>query len=84
MDVWKVKQVGAAAFGRVVARSACLLNDDGHLLFNFVTAFAEQKLRPLARTPKLPEEFVKKQKAYFADVDAFELAEEEVSESELE
>lgn len=45
---------------------------------------AKKKLRPLARTPKLPEEFVKKQKAYFADVDAFELAEEEVSESELE
>ncbi|XP_066380436.1 predicted GPI-anchored protein 58 [Miscanthus floridulus] len=43
-----------------------------------------QKKRPLAKTPKLPEEFVKKQKAYFADVDAFELAEEEVSESELE
>ncbi|CAD6258722.1 unnamed protein product [Miscanthus lutarioriparius] len=43
-----------------------------------------KKKRPLARTPKLPEEFVKKQRAYFADVDAFELAEEEVSESELE
>ncbi|XP_039794823.1 uncharacterized protein LOC120660378 [Panicum virgatum] len=43
-----------------------------------------KKKWPLARTPKLPEEFVKKQRAYFADVDAFELAEEEVSESELE
>lgn len=83
MDVWKVKQVGAAAFWKS-SSSICLLNDDDHLLFNFLAAFAEQKLRPLARTPKLPEEFVKKQKAYFADVDAFELAEEEVSESELE
>jgi len=45
--------------------------------------FWEQKW-PLARTPKLPEEFVKKQRAYFADIDAFELPEEEVSESELE
>ncbi|CAN6362045.1 unnamed protein product [Urochloa humidicola] len=43
-----------------------------------------KKKRPLPSTPKLPEDFVKKQKAYFADVDAFELPEEEVSESELE
>ncbi|KAL6630645.1 hypothetical protein ACP70R_028496 [Stipagrostis hirtigluma subsp. patula] len=35
-------------------------------------------------TPKLPEDFVKKQRAYFADIDAFELPEEEVSETELE
>ncbi|RLN00527.1 proteoglycan 4-like [Panicum miliaceum] len=43
-----------------------------------------RKKRPPPSTPKLPEDFVKKQRAYFADVDAFELAEEEVSESELE
>ncbi|KAL6658683.1 hypothetical protein ACP70R_002723 [Stipagrostis hirtigluma subsp. patula] len=35
-------------------------------------------------TPKLPEDFEKKQRAYFADIDAFELPEEEVSETELE
>ncbi|KAL6597344.1 hypothetical protein ACP70R_046784 [Stipagrostis hirtigluma subsp. patula] len=35
-------------------------------------------------TPKLPEDFVKKQRAYFADIDAFELPEEEVSETEQE
>ncbi|KAL6905997.1 hypothetical protein ACP4OV_003598 [Aristida adscensionis] len=35
-------------------------------------------------TPKLPEDFVKKQRAYFADIDAFELSEEEVSETDLE
>ena len=40
--------------------------------------------RPPPSTPKLPEDFVKKQRAYFADVDAFELPVEEVSESELE
>ena len=39
--------------------------------------------RPPPSTPKLPEDFVKKQRAYFADIDAFELPEEEVSESEL-
>ncbi|CAN6344188.1 unnamed protein product, partial [Urochloa humidicola] len=43
-----------------------------------------KKKRPPPSTPKLPEDFVKKQRAYFADVDAFELPEEEVSESELE
>ncbi|CAL4989976.1 unnamed protein product [Urochloa decumbens] len=43
-----------------------------------------KKKRPPPSTPKLPEDFVKKQRAYFADVDAFELLEEEVSESELE
>jgi len=43
-----------------------------------------KKKRPPPSTPKLPEDFVKKQRAYFADIDAFELPEEEVSESELE
>ncbi|RCV36860.1 hypothetical protein SETIT_8G015400v2 [Setaria italica] len=43
-----------------------------------------KKKRPPPSTPKLPEDFVKRQRAYFADVDAFELPEEEVSESELE
>ncbi|CAL4904605.1 unnamed protein product [Urochloa decumbens] len=43
-----------------------------------------KKKRPPPSTPKLPEDFVKKQRAYFADVDAFELPVEEVSESELE
>ncbi|KAJ0979237.1 hypothetical protein J5N97_014711 [Dioscorea zingiberensis] len=32
----------------------------------------------------LPQDFVDKQRAYFAEIDAFELAEEEVSDSELE
>uniref|UniRef100_A0A0A9E5Z6 Sororin C-terminal region domain-containing protein n=1 Tax=Arundo donax TaxID=35708 RepID=A0A0A9E5Z6_ARUDO len=43
-----------------------------------------KKKRPSSRTHKLPEEFVKKYKAYFADIDAFELPEEEVSEPDLE
>ncbi|PVH33466.1 hypothetical protein PAHAL_8G006500 [Panicum hallii] len=43
-----------------------------------------KKKRPPPSIPKLPEDFVKKQRAYFADVDAFDLPEEEVSESELE
>ncbi|KAF8648803.1 hypothetical protein HU200_064502 [Digitaria exilis] len=40
--------------------------------------------RPPPSTPKLPEDFVKKQRAYFAEIDAFDLPVEEVSESELE
>lgn len=32
----------------------------------------------------LPEDFVKKQRAYFEEVDAFELPEEEASETDLE
>uniref|UniRef100_A0A0A9ES14 Sororin C-terminal region domain-containing protein n=1 Tax=Arundo donax TaxID=35708 RepID=A0A0A9ES14_ARUDO len=43
-----------------------------------------KKKRPSSSTHKLPEEFVKKYKAYFADIDAFELPEEEVSETDLE
>jgi len=43
-----------------------------------------KKKRPSPSTPKLPEDFVKKQRAYFADIDAFELAEEEVSETDLD
>ncbi|XP_062201711.1 endochitinase A-like [Phragmites australis] len=43
-----------------------------------------KKKRPSSSTPKLPEDFVKKQRAYFADIDAFELPEEEVSETDLE
>ena len=46
--------------------------------------YFKQKRPPPSSTTKLPEDFVKKQRAYFADVDAFELPEEEVSESELE
>ncbi|XP_066340707.1 flocculation protein FLO11-like [Miscanthus floridulus] len=57
---------------------------DTRLISSSAPCREAKKKRPLAKTPKLPEEFVKKQKAYFADVDAFELAEEEVSESELE
>jgi len=34
--------------------------------------------------PILAPEFVEKQRAYFAEIDAFELPEEEVSDSELE
>ena len=34
--------------------------------------------------PMLPKDFIEKQKAYFAEIDAFELPEEVVSESELE
>ncbi|PWZ46457.1 hypothetical protein Zm00014a_005525 [Zea mays] len=40
--------------------------------------------RPIASTPNLLEDLLEKQRAYFADIDAFELVEEEVSESELE
>ena len=36
------------------------------------------------KKPVLPQDFVEKQKAYFAEIDAFELPEEVVSESELE
>ncbi|KAF8647599.1 hypothetical protein HU200_065230 [Digitaria exilis] len=43
-----------------------------------------KKKRPPPSTPKLPEDFVKKQRAYFAEVDAFDLPVEEVSDSELE
>lgn len=32
----------------------------------------------------LPQDFIEKQRAYFAEVDAFDLPEEAVSESELE
>ncbi|KAF0916591.1 hypothetical protein E2562_007665 [Oryza meyeriana var. granulata] len=34
--------------------------------------------------PILPENFVKKQRAYFEEIDAFELPEEEASETDLE
>ncbi|KAJ1273782.1 hypothetical protein BS78_05G010800 [Paspalum vaginatum] len=44
----------------------------------------KKKKRSWSSTPKLPEDFVKKQRAYFAEVDAFELPVEEVSESDLE
>jgi hypothetical protein len=40
--------------------------------------------RPPPSAPTLPEDFVKRQRAYFAEVDAFELPVEEVSESEVE
>ncbi|XP_021301503.1 translation initiation factor IF-2 isoform X2 [Sorghum bicolor] len=43
-----------------------------------------KKKRTLAITPNLLEDLLEKQRAYFADIDAFELVEEEVSESELE
>ncbi|XP_062204562.1 predicted GPI-anchored protein 58 [Phragmites australis] len=43
-----------------------------------------KKKRPSSSTPKLQEDFVKKQRAYFADIDAFELPEEYVSETDLE
>ncbi|KAF8706968.1 hypothetical protein HU200_030493 [Digitaria exilis] len=43
-----------------------------------------KKKRPPPSTPKLPEDFVKKQRAYFAEIDAFDLPVEEVSESVLE
>ncbi|KAF8397150.1 hypothetical protein HHK36_016057 [Tetracentron sinense] len=35
-------------------------------------------------TPGLPQDFINQQRAYFAEIDAFELPEEVVSESELE
>ncbi|OVA12665.1 hypothetical protein BVC80_9017g18 [Macleaya cordata] len=38
----------------------------------------------LPEEPALPKDFIEKQKAYFAEIDAFELPEEVVSESELE
>ncbi|TVU51589.1 hypothetical protein EJB05_03027 [Eragrostis curvula] len=43
-----------------------------------------KKKRPLSSTPKLPEDFVKKQREHFAKIDAYELLEEEVSETDLE
>ncbi|TVU27380.1 hypothetical protein EJB05_29988 [Eragrostis curvula] len=43
-----------------------------------------KKKRPLSSTPKLPEDFVKKQREHFAEIDAYELLEEEVSETDLE
>ncbi|XP_066359994.1 uncharacterized protein [Miscanthus floridulus] len=43
-----------------------------------------KKKRPIASTPNLLEDLLEKQRAYFADIDAFELVEEEASESELE
>lgn len=51
--------------------------------------FPPQKSRCLLEkrdvsTHDLPQEFVELQRAYFKDVDDFELAEEEVSESELD
>ncbi|KAJ0982333.1 hypothetical protein J5N97_010588 [Dioscorea zingiberensis] len=36
------------------------------------------------KKPVLPQDFIERQKAYFAEIDAFELPEEVVSESELE
>jgi hypothetical protein len=46
--------------------------------------FKQKRAPPSTPTPKLPEDFVKRQRAYFAEVDAFELPVEEVSESEVE
>ncbi|TVU27377.1 hypothetical protein EJB05_29982 [Eragrostis curvula] len=43
-----------------------------------------KKKRALSSTPKLPEDFVKKQREHFAKIDAYELLEEEVSETDLE
>lgn len=49
---------------------------------------AKQRLRhsmpDSVKSYNLPEDFIKKQKAYFAEIDAFELEEEEVSASELD
>jgi hypothetical protein len=33
-------------------------------------------------SPKLPDDFVKKQRAYFQEIDAFDLPEEEASETD--
>ncbi|CAD6258747.1 unnamed protein product [Miscanthus lutarioriparius] len=77
--------VGAAASCPPLGKSTRnIRKKDTRLISSSAPCREAKKKRPLAKTPKLPEEFVKKQKAYFADVDAFELAEEEVSESELE
>ncbi|CAD6343934.1 unnamed protein product [Miscanthus lutarioriparius] len=77
--------VGAAASCPPLGKSTKnIRKKDTRPISSSATCREAKKERPLARTPKLPEEFVKKQRAYFADVDAFELAEEEVSESELE
>ena len=54
------------------------------IIFTFLIACNFEQKRPSPSTPKLPEDFVKKQRAYFADIDAFELAEEEVSETDLD
>ncbi|XP_066357303.1 uncharacterized protein [Miscanthus floridulus] len=43
-----------------------------------------KKKRSIASTPNLLEDLLEKQRVYFADIDAFELVEEEASESELE
>ncbi|CAD6258721.1 unnamed protein product [Miscanthus lutarioriparius] len=77
--------VGAAASCPPLGKSTRnIRKKDTRRISSSAPCHEAKKKRPLAKTPKLPEEFVKKQKAYFADVDAFELAEEEVSESELE
>ncbi|XP_066334744.1 uncharacterized protein [Miscanthus floridulus] len=77
--------VGAAASCPPLGKSTKnIRKKDTRPISSSATCREAKKKRPLVRTPKLPEEFVKKQRAYFADVDAFELAEEEVSESELE
>lgn len=61
----------------------------GSLLLSCIVFFSPQKRRCLLEerdvsTHDLPQEFVELQRAYFKDVDDFELAEEEVSESELD
>ncbi|KAK3119569.1 hypothetical protein QOZ80_9AG0672340 [Eleusine coracana subsp. coracana] len=43
-----------------------------------------KKKRPSSSIPKLPEDFLKKEREYFAAVDAFELPVEEVSETDLD
>jgi len=60
------------------------MTQDTRLISSSAPCLGDKNKRPPPSTPKLPEDFVKKQRAYFADVDAFELPEEEVSESELE
>ncbi|KAK9159242.1 hypothetical protein Scep_005816 [Stephania cephalantha] len=56
--------------------------------FHFNTnPHAKNKKKCLFSTPEqhtLPQDFIDKQRAYFAEVDAFELLEEEASENEME
>ncbi|KAF0905384.1 hypothetical protein E2562_033536 [Oryza meyeriana var. granulata] len=55
---------------------------------NILTHAASKKSTRMENTssgkPELPEDFVKKQRAYFEEIDAFELPEEEASETDLE
>ncbi|KAG2544037.1 hypothetical protein PVAP13_9NG786300 [Panicum virgatum] len=69
--------------GKATSRKTSMVQDTQPISSSAPCHEAKKK-RPSRSTPKLPEDFVKKQRAYFADIDAFELEEEEVSKTDLE